>query len=429
MAAIKCIILESWTRINPDLGIYESRSVYVTDEAGNPVIYDSLTEARAEIRSNGYRIGNSDRAHDPETTDINGTRHESWIQIIREGSAEYAEATAAETAALEALEEYGNAEDAINAAAYGIYADRHAGALPDVTDADQTQELDNLMQQVAAIIAERLTIEAVSTAHAAIEAEDLETAEDLAKQAEAIAEQAEAAADQAGTEHAHDGAELARWKAEAAQNTISDATDREQVAEILASIEDSATRDYYAAEVSESGWSAEELTEAIQYRRDIIAANAAALALLDAYAAVIGEHPAEDDPETIAAYMVARDEIRGSHARATAEELEIVADMIEAIADDVRDTIAARLEFATRPADLTAYQSEFCTFEPTREIYQRAELIAYLGDYTDDYDVDAIEAEVTEYDPKTSRTYWKRDTDLWEVCERHEIAAYYPATA
>lgn len=205
------------------------------------------------------------------------------------------------------------------------------------------------------------------------------------------------------------------------------ASDREQVAEILASIEDPATRAYYAAEVSESGWSAEELTEAIQYRRDIIAANRAALALLDAYAVVIGEYPEEYDPESIAAYRVARDEIAGSHIRATAEELEIVADMVEAIAEDVRDLAAVRLEYATRPADLTAYQSEFCTFEPTREIYQRYELEAYLGDYTDDYDLEAIEAEATEYDPKTSRTYWKRDVDLWSVCERHELAAYYPA--
>lgn len=306
MAAIKCIILESWTRINPDLGIYESRSVYVTDEAGNPVIYDSLTEARAEIRSNGYRIGNSDRAHDPETTDINGTRHESWIQIIREGSAEYAEAI------------------------------------------EQAQQ---------------------------------------------------------------------------------DAAEPEQRAELLASIEDPTTREWITAEAIAHDWSAEETAEAIMFFRNIRTANAAALALLDAYAAVIGEYPEEYDPESIAAYRVARDEIAGSHIRATAEELEIVADMVEAIADDVRDTIAERLEFATRPADLGAYQSDYCTFEPAREIYQRAELVAYLGDYVDDYDVDAIEAEATEYDPKTSRTYWKRGINLWEVCERHEIAAYYPATA
>lgn len=197
-------------------------------------------------------------------------------------------------------------------------------------------------------------------------------------------------------------------------------------AELLASIEDPTTREWITAEAIAHDWSAEETAEAIMFFRNIRTANRAALALLDAYAAVIGEYPTENDPESIAAYRVARDEIAGSHIRATADELEIVADMVEAIAEDVRDLAAARLEYATRDIDLTRYESEYLELEPAREPYQRAELLAYLGDYTDDYDVDAIESEATETDPKTSRVFWRRGIDLWTICERHELTEYRP---
>lgn len=61
--------------------------------------------------------------------------------------------------------------------------------------------------------------------------------------------------------------------------------------------------------------------------------------------------------------------------------------------------------------------------------YQRYELEAYLGDYADDYDVDAIEAEATEHDPRTGRTVWTPEAvrDLWSICERHELCSYAPA--
>lgn len=64
-----------------------------------------------------------------------------------------------------------------------------------------------------------------------------------------------------------------------------------------------------------------------------------------------------------------------------------------------------------------------------RPTYQRYELEAFLGDYADDYDVDAIEAEATEYDPATGRTVWTPDAvrDLWSICERHELYSYSPA--
>ena len=66
-------------------------------------------------------------------------------------------------------------------------------------------------------------------------------------------------------------------------------------------------------------------------------------------------------------------------------------------------------------------------YEPPREPYDPAELAAYLGDYADDYDVTAIEAEATEYDPATGRRVWTPEAvrDLWSICERHELVTFY----
>lgn len=64
----------------------------------------------------------------------------------------------------------------------------------------------------------------------------------------------------------------------------------------------------------------------------------------------------------------------------------------------------------------------------SREPYQRYELEVFLGE-PDDYDVDAIEAEATAYDPKTGRTVWAQGIDLAAIAERHQVATYYPATA
>lgn len=212
--------------------------------------------------------------------------------------------------------------------------------------------------------------------------------------------------------------------------------------------------------------------------------TSAARAFIDAYAEAIGDAVTDDDPEARAAYRVARDEIAGG-SRSTDQERETVADMLEAIAAKATETTAQQvaelardirydLQLTTfgpkdieearaltnRYADLTAdvmealgtshvcdrtlvciaHAMEASGYRLTDRddadqdadpapLYQRAELDAYLGDYSDDYDVDAIEAEATEYDPKTGRRTWRPNVDLWEVCERHEIAEYRPAIA
>ena len=55
-----------------------------------------------------------------------------------------------------------------------------------------------------------------------------------------------------------------------------------------------------------------------------------------------------------------------------------------------------------------------------RELYQEHELLAYLGDYADDFDLDAIRDEATEIDYRTGKTYWREGVDLNEIARKHE---------
>ena len=88
---------------------------------------------------------------------------------------------------------------------------------------------------------------------------------------------------------------------------------------------------------------------------------------------------------------------------------------------------AERARIAADRAEQALQRAEYIEPAPA-PMYQRFELEAYIGaENLEDYDVDAIEEEATEYDPATSRTVWKRGIDLATICERHEIAAYYPA--
>lgn len=50
------------------------------------------------------------------------------------------------------------------------------------------------------------------------------------------------------------------------------------------------------------------------------------------------------------------------------------------------------------------------------------ELIAYLGDYAEDYDIDGIIDEATVIDYATGNRFWAEDIDLAEICERHELS-------
>lgn len=58
-----------------------------------------------------------------------------------------------------------------------------------------------------------------------------------------------------------------------------------------------------------------------------------------------------------------------------------------------------------------------------RKPFEQYELDAYLGDFADDFDVDAILDEATEVDPRTGNRYWKESIDLAEICRRHDHTA------
>jgi len=62
--------------------------------------------------------------------------------------------------------------------------------------------------------------------------------------------------------------------------------------------------------------------------------------------------------------------------------------------------------------------------EEPAPIYQRHELLAYLGD-PDAYDVEAIEAEATRYTADGARVWSAFGEDLAAIAERHELFTYY----
>lgn len=204
--------------------------------------------------------------------------------------------------------------------------------------------------------------------------------------------------------------------------------------------------------------------------------NRAAAALINAYAEAIGDDVTEDDPEAIAAHRVARACI--GLTTATDDDRATVSAMVEAIADRARETAAFRANQAANSAlrnATSAYdeierhhgnwqgwtaqyiaQAQQSAAEAERlavaasdktitakvgavsamtrrvreeiaaaaPIYQRHELLAYLGD-PDAYDVDAIEAEATRFTADGARVWAAFGEDLAAIAERHEIVTYY----
>lgn len=146
------------------------------------------------------------------------------------------------------------------------------------------------------------------------------------------------------------------------------------------------------------------------------AAEDAAYSLINAYADAIGEYPAETDPEYMAAFAVAGEDIAGWHGVADIHDRATVSAMVEAIADRARET-AALAHYQTADAAARAEAA-------AAPLYQRYELEAYLGE-PDDYDVDAIEAEATAYTADGARVWVAFGSDLAAIAERHELFTYY----
>lgn len=61
-----------------------------------------------------------------------------------------------------------------------------------------------------------------------------------------------------------------------------------------------------------------------------------------------------------------------------------------------------------------------------KEPYERYVLESYLGEYVDEFDVDAIEEEVTKFDFKTGKRIWRdEDIDLDEICQKYDLRNRY----
>jgi len=93
---------------------------------------------------------------------------------------------------------------------------------------------------------------------------------------------------------------------------------------------------------------------------------------------------------------------------------------------DAAHAAARALAAAQRATDAANAAADPESLEEPAPIYQRYELLAYLGD-PDAYDVEAIEAEATRYTADGARVWSAFGEDLAAIAERHELYSYAPA--
>ena len=387
---MKCIVIQtSPERINAEP---------VTNEDGTPYIYATMAEARAEIKANGYIYNRANQRYY-----INGTEYRAYI--IREDSEEYAEIIAEQahedaarrlvSAYAEAIGDSVTADDPEAIAAHRVA--RACIGLTTATDDDRAT-----VAQMVEAIADRARESAALARY--------QTADAAARSAESFAEAAEWAADKIENDPAGDLAGMAH----AAQTFAAHAAEAANAARLICAYDRAVTfADYetsaYAANALEyidkrtadAAAAADRALAAAQRATDVETAAAsaddAAARFCAALTEATGVIPYFEDAASVC--KVARDDIAGEH-RSTALDRDAVNIMTEAIAD------AARAEAAAAP------------------IYQRYELLAYLGD-PDAYDVDAIEAEATRFTADGARVWSAFGSDLAAIAERHEIVTYY----
>ena len=56
-----------------------------------------------------------------------------------------------------------------------------------------------------------------------------------------------------------------------------------------------------------------------------------------------------------------------------------------------------------------------------RKAFYLSEIEDFLGDYSSDYDIEAIVDAVSEIDYETGNRFWKdlTEDEFWEICEAH----------
>ena len=161
--------------------------------------------------------------------------------------------------------------------------------------------------------------------------------------------------------------------------------------------------------------------------REMVAAEEAERAAIDA--------AIDYDPETAAAFAQQAEEHAEAAEDAAQKAWYAAAQAGTSEAASLAEIASEYAAHARRDADRATETAEQNAAETRAKFdssylvwdYQRHELEAYLGE-PQDYDVEAIEVEATAYDPETNSRIWTASgEDLARICERHQIATYYPA--
>lgn len=392
MSAIKCIVING--NGNP-----------ITNEDGTAYIYDSIKEARAEIRANGYSYNRANDRYYFKADD--GTEYRAYI--LREGTPNYDYAI--EKAEQDAAPEYIEPE-AIQTMKPVIYSTKPVPSETPapfaceswetillqvdariLTDDDGKQYQDGYSATVCTVsrfgnlsISLGLTCNGKTVESCKRAANKMLKARYNLHTADVVAE----------------GQTLEAMHAKIGDPSV---YERFQVwaAELFASLGmKEADREMVAAEEAERA----AIDAAIDYDTETAAAFAQ-----------------QAEEQAAAAEEAARNAWKAAEQAGTSEAAALAEIASEYAAHARRDADRATETAEQNAAETRAkFDSPYLVWD-----YQQSELEAYLGE-PQDYDVEAIEAEATAYDPETDSRIWTASgEDLARICERHQIATYYPA--
>ena len=429
--AIKCIVRQGWTTRDADGNLISRRDyVYVTNEGGTPHVYNSIAEARADIRGNYGRDANrAGILHTRSVDDYTGHVHEGYVYIVREDTDEFAAATAdakAETIAAATAAALQAAEKAEQAKAETLAA-REAG--DESAAAKHAQEAATYAQAASKAssdayhasgnrvnaTAHEADMQANEAASIAIRAY-YETREDLAA-AEAVAPAAfdeYANCEDLVNAIAYDAFEATRYYGARPET----AEELEQLDRLMGYATEIVKRDGPAYGIE---WEPYHVCEfeaeqaAFEARNAAIVNAGKATKELESLTVCLEDGDAEQ-AETCANWCATAAEAAEDAARIAAEHAR------KAGTEAAQEAAETAAEHAKNARELSNIARD-----APRPTYQRAELLAYLGE-PDDYDVTAIEHDATAYDAATGRTVWAVDAEtLAVIAERHQLQFYAPA--
>lgn len=268
-------------------------------------------------------------------------------------------------------------KEASRAASDAEKAAREVVEARDICDADAADNRAQSAARYATEAANRYDADEVTRA----EADNAARAAQLAR--EALTARVISGITEADAEAANSSDYAERLAREAVQKAGGNMAELEaaQRALIIAElISDEDTRAHLEVFAAAHQWSPQETRENVTHAAQISAANAAAVSLLNAYAEAIGEYPDENDPETVAAYRVARDELTGGDHRATREDRETVDAMVEAIASQIYGIVILDADGAE--TEVMSYQTKAERDETERHLnLSEYDYMGAMGEY------------------------------------------------